>query len=609
MDCPNRKKLTSEQKPRRELSVSRMTMQKSEQKESRTEASQTEVPRAEKPHAKESHVDEKPLIVSSSSLPGDFFAEEALVAPCMLGNNGEIKTTALLDTGATGYSFVDPVMARRVCNDLAIEPIRLSKPKAIRSFDGKQAPSVTHAIYPTMTVQDHRETTTPMLITKLVQHQIILGKPWMKKHGVILDMRNDRLSFWPGHYQHDVALRLPTAEPQAKKPCAEQSPAGEQHTKKLNVEEPRGKEPHADRPITILKRLSMNESPELLPYLLPSTRGVSKVAKTPEAVEPKKKKKQSTIPQKNKPSSTPPKSEMKVTDGLNAKDETKVKKKKPSVEEASKPLDLALIGGAPFIRLAKSKKPKHRAEIFAISMQDIEYQLNKVTKPLTDPKTVVPVKYHDFIDVFLKKASDTLSLHTKFDHKIELLKDAGELGHSTLRGMSVPQLEFVKKFLEEHLKKSFIKASSAPCSSPILLAKKPGRGIRFCVDYRKLNSLTKKNAYPLPLIAETIARLKKAVIFTKIDIRQAFHKLRMALNSEDLTTFASQFGVYKWKVMPFGLTGGPASWQQFIKDLLWKYLNDFCTAYLDDIFIYSTSMKKHRQHVRKVLTKLREAGI
>ena len=107
--------------------------------------------------------------------------------------------------------------------------------------------------------------------------------------------------------------------------------------------------------------------------------------------------------------------------------------------------------------------------------------------------------------------------------------------------MTTSQLKFVKKFLEEHLKKRFIEASSAPCSSPILLAKKPGGRIRFCVDYQKLNSLTKKDAYPLPLIAETIARLKKATVFTKIDIQQAFYKLRMAVESEDATTFASRF--------------------------------------------------------------------
>ena len=186
-----------------------------------------------------------PLIVSSSTLPRDFFAEQALLATCTLDNNSEIRTTALLDTGATGYSFVDPSMVRRICDELLIEPIRLSKPKAIRGFDGKRAPDVTHAIYPTMTVQDHSELTTPMLITKLGQHQIILEKPWMKKHGVILDMRNDRLTFWPGHCQHT-------------KPHAKLSHAEELH-KELKAEtphaaeKPRAEEPHASRPMTILK--------------------------------------------------------------------------------------------------------------------------------------------------------------------------------------------------------------------------------------------------------------------------------------------------------------------------------------------------------------------
>ena len=138
MDC------LSKQKPRSELSVSRMTIQKSEQKESRTKELQAEAPRAEKPSewnptnkpivshiAVQESEQKKPLIVSSSTLPGDFSAEEALVISCTLGNNDEIKTTALLDTGATGYSFVDPAMARHVCDELQIEPIRLSKPKAI----------------------------------------------------------------------------------------------------------------------------------------------------------------------------------------------------------------------------------------------------------------------------------------------------------------------------------------------------------------------------------------------------------------------------------------------------------------------------------------------
>ena len=190
--------------------------------------------------------------------------------------------------------------------------------------------------------------------------------------------------------------------------------------KKLNEEshaKPCAKELHAGRPMTRLKQQS-NELPKLLPYFFPSTQSISKVVNTLKTVKPEKKK-SNTIPQKMK---------------SNAKNELKVEDERPSVEQVNKPLDLAFIGGAPFIHLAKSKKPKHRAEIFAISMQDIKNQLNKGTKLPTDPKTVVSAEYHGFLDVFSKEISDTLRPHRKHNHKIELLKEKNlsNLGHSAL---------------------------------------------------------------------------------------------------------------------------------------------------------------------------------
>ena len=131
-----------------------------------------------------------------------------------------------------------------------------------------------------------------------------------------------------------------------------------------------------------------------------------------------------------------------------------------------------------------------------------------------------------------------------------------------------------------------------------MLAAKPGRGVRFCVDYRKLNKLTVKDAYPILLIKETLAQLKNAKVFTKIDIRQAFHKFQMAADSEDYITFLCKFDAFKWKVLPFGLTGGLASWQRFINNMLWEYLNKFYTAYLDDILIYSSNLREYKEHVR-----------
>ena len=170
-------------------------------------------------------------------------------------------------------------------------------------------------------------------------------------------------------------------------------------------------------------------------------------------------------------------------------------------------------------------------------------------------------------------------------------------------------MEAAKQYIQDNLHKGFIAPSGAPFASPILFSRKHDGGLRFCVDYRKLNAITKKNQYPLPLIDETLERLSRAKFFTKLDIRQAFHKIRIHPDSEDLTTFRTRYGSYKYRVVPFGLTNGPATFQRFINDSFMDCLDDFLTAYLDDLLIYSENELDHEIHVRKVLTRLREAGL
>jgi len=113
----------------------------------------------------------------------------------------------------------------------------------------------------------------------------------------------------------------------------------------------------------------------------------------------------------------------------------------------------------------------------------------------------------------------------------------------------------------------------------------------------------------LPLIDETLARLAKAKVYTKLDIRQAFHCIRIDLDSKEFTTFCTCYGSYKCKVLWEGLTNRPAIYQRYINDVLFDYLDDFCTAYLDDIIIYSEDPLEHKCHVRKVLERLRQAGL
>ena len=163
--------------------------------------------------------------------------------------------------------------------------------------------------------------------------------------------------------------------------------------------------------------------------------------------------------------------------------------------------------------------------------------------------------------------------------------------------------------MTELLDKNFIRISNSPAGAPVLFAKKPGGGLRFCVDYRKLNAMTRKDRYPLPLITETLRSLSKAKWFTKLDVIAAFHKIRIREGDEWKTAFRTRYGLYEYLVTPFGLTGAPATFQRYINWTIKDFL-DFCTAYIDDVLIYSDgSLKDHQKKVRQVIQRLHEAGL
>jgi hypothetical protein len=133
----------------------------------------------------------------------------------------------------------------------------------------------------------------------------------------------------------------------------------------------------------------------------------------------------------------------------------------------------------------------------------------------------LPACYSEYKDVFSKVASDMLPPRRPIDYKIELedsTSPAEAIGYGPLWKQSAEELEAAKNYIVENLAKGFIVPGNAPFALPILMAKKPGGGLRFCMDYRKLNSITKKDQYPLPLIDKLMQHLGKAKIFTKLDI-------------------------------------------------------------------------------------------
>ena len=176
--------------------------------------------------------------------------------------------------------------------------------------------------------------------------------------------------------------------------------------------------------------------------------------------------------------------------------------------------------------------------------------------------------------------------------------------------MSKDELLVLRKTLSDYLSKGFIRVSNSPVVALVLFAKKLGGGLRFCVNYRALNRLTKKDQYPLPLIQETLQSLAKAKQFTKLDVITAFYRLRIAQGDEQNTTFWTYYGLYEWLVTPFGLANTLSTFQKYINWVLQDFLDDFCLAYIDDIIIYSSgSLQDYREKVKSVLSRLQEAGL
>ncbi|MDI6015466.1 reverse transcriptase/ribonuclease H family protein, partial [Escherichia coli] len=271
-----------------------------------------------------------------------------------------------------------------------------------------------------------------------------------------------------------------------------------------------------------------------------------------------------------------------------------------------------MIGAAAFDRVARHKTSEAFCIDISVIDRVIEHKRAAGTlasqQEATDLLKQLPEQYRAFADVFSKEASDILPPHRPYDHKIELT-GKNTLTYCPLYKSTEEELEATRKYIHENLKKGFITPSNAPYASPVLMVRKANGELRFCVDYRRLNAISRRNQYPLPLIDETLQRLSKARIYTKFDVRQAFHRLRMDQGSEDLTTFRTRYGSYKYRVLPFGLTGGPGSFQQFINELFLDLLDHFVTVYLDDILIYSDNEIEHTHHVKTVLERLRKAGL
>jgi len=222
--------------------------------------------------------------------------------------------------------------------------------------------------------------------------------------------------------------------------------------------------------------------------------------------------------------------------------------------------------------------------------------------------SAIPEEYHEYADVFSKSKAETLAPHRPYDLRIDLEKDSHSLVR-TIYSLSKFEQEALKEFIDKNLTNGFIRSTSSPHGALVLFVKKKDSFLRLYVDFCRLNKITKKDRYLLPLISDLLDSPCKARIYTKIDLRHAYHLVRIAKGDEWKTAFWTRYGAFEWSVILFGLTNALAAFQCFMNDVFSDLLDVCVVVYLDDILIYSDNIMQHRKHVKEVLKRLQKAGL
>eukprot|EP00117_Sycon_ciliatum_P007004 scpid29770/ scgid10288/ Retrovirus-related Pol polyprotein from transposon 17.6; Protease; Reverse transcriptase; Endonuclease len=177
------------------------------------------------------------------------------------------------------------------------------------------------------------------------------------------------------------------------------------------------------------------------------------------------------------------------------------------------------------------------------------------------------------------------------------------------RRIPLHQKDEVQEHVQELLDNNIIGPSSSPWAAPIVIVRKPDKSIRLCVDYRRLNSITTKDAFPLPRVDDALDAVHGARYFSTIDLSSGYWQVELDNASKVKSAFVTPSGLYHWNRMPFGLCNAPATFQRLMNKVLGDLVPSVCLVYLDDIIVFSTSFEQHLQHLNLVFARLRQANL
>ncbi|CAH8556952.1 unnamed protein product [Dicrocoelium dendriticum] len=243
------------------------------------------------------------------------------------------------------------------------------------------------------------------------------------------------------------------------------------------------------------------------------------------------------------------------------------------------------------------------------------------------------VKEQQCVDDFIRSiglSADTLT-QARLAQVIQNYSDAfawksGDLGRTGLvkhsidtgvaRPIKVPPRRIpihwqgeIQKLIDEMLEKNVIQPSNSPWASPVVLVKKKDGGFRLCVDYRRLNEATRKDAYPLPRIDDLFNALGGSVYFSTLDLASGYWQVEVEESDRAKTAFVVPSGLYEFQTMPFGLSNAPATFQRLMQKALADLIPRKCLVYLDDVIVHGKTECEHLDNLASVLECLLRVGL
>jgi hypothetical protein len=248
-------------------------------------------------------------------------------------------------------------------------------------------------------------------------------------------------------------------------------------------------------------------------------------------------------------------------------------------------------------------------QILRVQIDDLKERQSLVASLSEDIPVEVKPLIEEYGDIFPKSSTDITGVND-FQYSIEVMPDHRDKPLTArLRRYSPVEKKIIKEELDKMIEADVIQPSKSSWISPVVLVPKPDGSTRFCVDYRKLNGITERDRFPLPRIEDCVDSLEGKKYYSTLDCMSGYWQIPLELASRKYTAFITPFGVFEFKVMPFGLSNAPAAFSRYISRLLGPFHFDFVVIYIDDIAIYSKTLEEHLKHLEIVFQTLRSANL